>query len=150
MPAKRVSMRKLKECSCLKFDCGLSHEQIGRALGLSKGVVTKYLQRGRQAGLTWETATVLDEAACVARLLPAGKPPVFQRVVLDWAFIARALRRKGVWVTMLACGFVAAGCRTPRNRYIAVAAISEHGFARSADDVRRLLGILMGSPCTFP
>ena len=37
MPAKRVSMRKIKECLRLKFDCALSHEQIGRALGLSKG-----------------------------------------------------------------------------------------------------------------
>ena len=64
-------MRKLKDCLRLKFDCGLSHAQIGRALGLSKGVVTKYLQRAHQVGLTWETAAGLDEAVIAARLSPA-------------------------------------------------------------------------------
>jgi hypothetical protein len=43
-------------------------------------------------------------------------------------------------VAMLACGFVVAGCGAPSNRYIPAAAISEHGFARNADDVRRLQG----------
>lgn len=41
---------------------------------------------------------------------------------------------------MLACGFVVAGCSAPADRYIAAAAISEHGFARSADRVLRMQG----------
>lgn len=43
MPALRINMRKLKDALRLKFDGGLSHQQIVGALGLSKGVVTKYM-----------------------------------------------------------------------------------------------------------
>ena len=32
MPTPRVTMRNIKELLRLKFDCGLSHERIGRAL----------------------------------------------------------------------------------------------------------------------
>ena len=94
-------MRKLKDCLRLKFDCGLSHAQIGRALGLSKGVVTKYLQRAGQAGLNWETATGLDEAVIAARLSPAHQPAGSPRVLPEWAVIHRELRRKGVTLQLL-------------------------------------------------
>lgn len=94
-------MRKLKDCLRLKFDCGLSHAQIGRALGLSKGVVTKYLQRAHQAGLTWEMASGLEEAVIAARLSPAPAPSASPRVLPDWAVIHRELRRKGVTLQLL-------------------------------------------------
>ena len=37
MAAPRVAMRNIKECLRLKFEAGLSHEKIARALQLSKG-----------------------------------------------------------------------------------------------------------------
>jgi transposase len=118
MPAKRVSMRKIKDCLRLKFDCGLSHAQIGRALGLSKGVVTKYLQRARQAGLTWETASVLDEVAIAARLSPARGPlRSQQRVMPDWAVVHRELRRKGVTLQLLWEEYVDAHLGAATYRY---------------------------------
>ena len=43
MPAPRITMRKMKDVLRLKLDAGLSHEQIAAALGISKGVVTKYV-----------------------------------------------------------------------------------------------------------
>jgi transposase len=94
-------MRKIEDCIRLKSDCGLLHAQIGRALGLSKGVVTKYRQRAGQAGLNWETAALLDEGAIAARLSPARAPLPSQRVVPDWAVIHRELRRKGVTLQLL-------------------------------------------------
>ena len=36
-------MRKLKDALRLKFEGGLSHQQIATALDISKGVVTKYV-----------------------------------------------------------------------------------------------------------
>ena len=36
-------MRKLKDALRLKFEGGQSHQQIAAALGISKGVVTKYV-----------------------------------------------------------------------------------------------------------
>lgn len=42
MPAPRINMRKLKDALRLKFEGQQSHQQIATALGISKGVVTKY------------------------------------------------------------------------------------------------------------
>lgn len=117
MPAKRVSMRKIKECLRLKFDCALSHEQIARALGLSKGVVTKYLQRATQAGLSWESAAALDESEVAARLLPTRAQSAPQRVMPDWAIIPRELRRKGVTLQLLWEEYVEAHAGSATYRY---------------------------------
>jgi transposase len=111
-------MRKIKECLRLKFDGALSHEPIGRALGLSKGVVTKYLQRARQAGLDWTTAAALDEAAIKARLSPASVPPLSShRVLPDWAVVHRELRRKGVTWQLLWEEYGAAHAGAATYRY---------------------------------
>ena len=61
MPTPRVAMRKIKECLRLKLECGLSNDQVARALGLSKGVVGKYVGRARVCGLDWATLSGLDE-----------------------------------------------------------------------------------------
>ena len=53
MPALRINMRKLKDALRLKFEGGQSHQQIAGALGLSKGVVTKYAGLAVAAGLDW-------------------------------------------------------------------------------------------------
>ena len=47
MPTPRVTMQQLKECFRLKFECALSHERIARTLGLSKGVIGKYVSRAQ-------------------------------------------------------------------------------------------------------
>ena len=38
-------MRKIKDVLRLKFEAGLSHERIAAAIGVSKGAVSKYVQR---------------------------------------------------------------------------------------------------------
>jgi predicted transcriptional regulator len=48
MAAQRVTMRNIKECLRLKFEGGLSHEKIARALQLSKGVVSKYVTAAQE------------------------------------------------------------------------------------------------------
>ena len=44
-------MRKIKDVLRIKLDAKLSHQQIADALGLSKGVVTKYAGLGGRRGL---------------------------------------------------------------------------------------------------
>ena len=44
-------MRKIKDVLRLKLDAGLSHQQIAAALGISKGVVTKYVGLAAAAGV---------------------------------------------------------------------------------------------------
>ena len=45
MPQSRISMSKIVEVLRLKYDSQLSHERIARSLGLSKGVVGKYVSQ---------------------------------------------------------------------------------------------------------
>jgi hypothetical protein len=42
MPTRALSMREIRELIPLKYQAGLSHEQIAGALAISKGVVAKY------------------------------------------------------------------------------------------------------------
>ena len=69
MPALRINMRKLKDALRLKFEGGQSHQQIATALGISKGVVTKYVGLAIAAGLNWQTIADMDEATLERRLL---------------------------------------------------------------------------------
>ena len=52
-------MRKIKDVLRLKLDAKLSHEQIARSLGLSKGVVTKYVGLAAAAGLKLVANSIL-------------------------------------------------------------------------------------------
>jgi hypothetical protein len=72
MPAHRMNMRMIKDVLRLKFDGGFSHDRIARSLGISKGVVTKYVGLAGTAGLDWTRACDMDESELERRLL--GKP----------------------------------------------------------------------------
>ena len=64
-------MRKIKDVLRLKLDACLSHQQIATAVGISKGVVTKYVGLAAAAGLDW--AAVLDpDESTLERHLPIG------------------------------------------------------------------------------
>ena len=74
MPAPRINMRKLKDALRLKFEGQQSHQQIATALGISKGVVTKYVSLAVAARLDWPAIAAMDEASLERRLLPAPGP----------------------------------------------------------------------------
>ena len=74
MPAVRINMRKLKDALRLKFEGGLSHQQIATALGISKGVVTKYVGLAVAARLDWQAIAAMDEATLERRLLASPRP----------------------------------------------------------------------------
>jgi predicted DNA-binding protein (UPF0251 family) len=48
MPAQRVGLRMIKDDIRLKWEARLSHDKIGTALGISKGVVQKYVALARK------------------------------------------------------------------------------------------------------
>lgn len=96
MPTPRVAMRTIKECLRLKLTCGLSHERIAQALGLSKGVVSKYLARAVATGLDWPTLSTLDESALAAHLCLPAPTTRGDRAPIDLPWVHRELRRKGV------------------------------------------------------
>ena len=100
MPAVRINMRKLKDALRLKFEGGLSHQQIAIALGISKGVVTKYVGLAIAARLDWQAIAAMDEATLERRLLASPRPSDTYAQP-DYGRIHQELTRKGVTLTLL-------------------------------------------------
>ena len=93
-------MRKIKEILRLKLDAGLSHEQIAAALGISKGVVTKYVGLASAAGLTLSQVQETDETQLQHRLAGPGKRPR-NHAQPDFGRMHQELRKKGMTLALL-------------------------------------------------
>jgi len=93
-------MRKIRDVLRLKLDAGLSHQQIAAALGVSKGVVTKYVGLAAAAGLDWASVQAIDEAALERRLLVAPERPR-DHVQPDYGRLHQELHRKGMTLMLL-------------------------------------------------
>ncbi|MGI9376187.1 IS21 family transposase [Eoetvoesiella caeni] len=100
MPVSRITMRKIKDVLRLKLDAKLSHQRIATALGISKGVVAKYVSLAAAADLDWPTVQALDEAALERRLLVAPEQPR-DHVQPDYGRLHQALRGKGMTLMLL-------------------------------------------------
>lgn len=93
-------MRNIKDILRLKYVGKLSHERIAVALGISKGVVTKYAGLASAAGLSWELVEPLDETRLHNRLVTTTAPPgTF--ILPDYGVIHQELRRKGMTLMLL-------------------------------------------------
>lgn len=102
MPAKRLSMRKIREVLRLKWACGLSNRQIAKTRSMGRTAVGEYLRRARAAGLSWPLAEELDDAELEKRLFPAPLViPAQERPQPDWAEVHKELRRPGVTLFLL-------------------------------------------------
>lgn len=62
MPPEGLSMRKFREVLWLRFELGLSQDQIARRCSISQASVSKCLKRARAAGLSWPLPEGWDEA----------------------------------------------------------------------------------------
>ena len=100
MPTPRLPMRKIREVLRLKHDQGLSHRAVARACSLGVGMVTLYLQRATDRGVSWPVPAELDDAVLEARLFPRAAP-LRDRVRPDCAEIHRELTRIGVTLLLL-------------------------------------------------
>jgi hypothetical protein len=100
MSAVRINMRKFKDALRLKFTGELNHSQIAHAMGISKGVVTKYVGLAVAAELDATAIASMDEASLERRLLPA--PSASTRYAqVDFGRIYQVLGRKGVILMLL-------------------------------------------------
>ena len=116
MSTRTLSMRSIRELYRLKFEAGLSHQQIARALQISKGVVAKYVRLAEAAGLGPTELLALSEDALLARLRPSRPAPV-RHVPPDYAAVHQELKRKGVTLTLLWEEYVAAHPGASTYRY---------------------------------
>ena len=102
MPAKEVSMRKIKQVLRLHFDVKLSQHQIAQSLSLSVGVVNKYLQRFQAAGIAWPLPPELEEESVLrARLRPPSSRSQPTSPPPNFSYLHQELKRKGVTLQLL-------------------------------------------------
>ena len=95
-------MRKIREVLRLKFERRHGHRAIGLAAGISKGSVSDYLTRAREAGMTWAEASTLSDAEVERRLfVHLGFHEPHTRAPIDFAWVHRELRRTGVTLQLL-------------------------------------------------
>ena len=95
-------MHKIRELLRLKYECSLSFERIARALGVSKGVVAKYVKAAEVAGLGWSQASELDNTELEQRLkLRHGRGAGVGLSAPDFARIHQELKKKGVTLALL-------------------------------------------------
>jgi len=101
MPAKRLSMRKIKEVLRLKYS-GLSNRKIAESCGISRPTVAEYIRRAKAAQLTWPLPEDLSDTALEHRLFPPHPSASNeQRPVPDWQVVKAELRCKGVTLELL-------------------------------------------------
>jgi hypothetical protein len=95
MAQRKLTMRKTKEILRLKWELGLSARQVGASLNISHSTAGEYLKRAQQAGLDWEQAKAMSEAAIEKMLFPpqdskTGRPEP------NWPEVEKELKQKGV------------------------------------------------------
>lgn len=78
-----LSAEKIRDILRLKMAMRLSHEQIAQSLGLSKGVVGKYVGLAKNVGLDWPAVRLLSEAELKQRLHVRRRQP-FPYVLPDY------------------------------------------------------------------
>ena len=94
MPARRLSMRKIREVLRLKHVCGLSNRQIAQSCHTCRRTVADYLNRAEVAGLSWPLPQPLDDTALERLLFPPLEIPAStQRPEPDWTYVHDQLKR---------------------------------------------------------
>lgn len=95
-------MRKIREVLRLRWEQGLSYNQIVASCRIGYGTVVQYLRRAGAAGLTWPLPEGLTDTELERRLFPPREAiPTGERPVPDWAMVHRELRKKGVTLLLL-------------------------------------------------
>jgi transposase len=108
---ERLSMRKTIDVFRLKYDVGLSNRQIAESLNLGRTTIGEYLQRAKDAGVSWPFPTGLTELELETKLfkrpsilLPAAPP----KPLPDFAHIhdeLRTHRRLNLTLAQLWCEY---------------------------------------------
>ena len=95
MPAKRLSMRKLKEVLRLRFEHNFSNRAISRTCSISPTTVGDYIHRFQHSGLSWPLSEDLDETSLQRKLFPEplGAQSPETRQMPDMKYLHRELRR---------------------------------------------------------
>ena len=94
-------MRHIKDVLRLKLELKHSHQHIAASLGISKGVVAKYVKLADAAGLHWPQIQAMDETALHDRLMGGAPQRASGFVAPDYAQVRQELQRKGMTLMLL-------------------------------------------------
>ena len=102
MPAKRITMRNIREVLRLRLAAGLSLRQIRHSTKISLGAVQKLLARADELGLTWPLPEELDDTRLARLFYPSADTAVSTRYQQpDWPALHQELKRKGMTKQLL-------------------------------------------------
>src|SRR5947209_14727594 len=96
LPARRKSMRKIKEVLRLRNELKLDQRQIARSCSISVSTVHEYLKRAEAANLHWPLPEGCDDARLETMLFPcSGSSPqtLTAKSPPDFAAIHEQLQR---------------------------------------------------------
>ena len=94
-------MRQIRQALRLHLEAGLSYAQVGRAVGIGKGTVGKFLLLARAAGVDWAVAQTLSDDELEERLYRPAVPRASRQLEPDCAWIHQELKRPGVTLQLL-------------------------------------------------
>ena len=94
-------MRRIRETLRLHLQAGLSYNEVGRALKISKSVVGKYITLARVAGVDWELAQTLSDEDLEARVYRPALPRGSHQLAPDFGVLHQELKRPGVTLMLL-------------------------------------------------
>lgn len=94
-------MRRIREILRLRRQQKLSVRDTAQALGVSVGVVSKTAARAEKAGVTWEVAADMSDAALEERLYGRPVGPSDDRPRPNPVYLHTELRRPGVTLELL-------------------------------------------------
>jgi len=94
-------MRQIRQALRLHLEGGLSYAQVGRAVGIGKGTVGKFVLLARAAGVDWAVAQTLSDEELEARLYRPAVPRSSRQLEPDYARIHQELKRPGVTLQLL-------------------------------------------------
>ena len=100
--SKRLSMRKIREILRLRYDLNRSYREIASSINIGDSTVGDCLRRAAQASITWPLPPELDDAKLESMLYASsGNRPVPSAKNIDFAYIHKELKRKGVTKQLL-------------------------------------------------
>ena len=103
MPAKRVSMRRVREILRLKHECSATDREIARSLSVARSTVALTLERVAAAGLRWPLPAPLTDRVLEAMLYAGhgSQQGARRKAEPDWTYVHHELRRPGVTLMLL-------------------------------------------------
>jgi transposase len=94
-------MRRIRETLRLHLQAGLSYNEVGRALKISKSAVGKYVSQARVAGVDYQVAESLSDEELEAKLYRPALPRASHQLAPDFARVHQELKREGVTLMLL-------------------------------------------------